>query len=116
MLARLEQIADYKNWDVSRRSRHVICERISYESKSNKLFCLQLQLRFHSEHFADLFDKSSIVYLTSDSPNVLDRLEENKVYIIGGLTDHNRHKVCTWILTLRNISVLITSLYCSLTL
>lgn len=34
----------------------------------------------------------SIVYLTADSPYVLDRLEPNTNYVIGGIIDRNRHK------------------------
>ncbi|KAL2019950.1 hypothetical protein VTK56DRAFT_9042 [Thermocarpiscus australiensis] len=34
----------------------------------------------------------SIVYLTSESPYTLDRLEANTSYIIGGLVDRNREK------------------------
>lgn len=34
----------------------------------------------------------SIVYLTSDSPHILDRLSPNTSYIIGGIVDKNRHK------------------------
>lgn len=33
-----------------------------------------------------------IVYLTSDSPYTLERLEPNKCYIVGGLVDRNREK------------------------
>ena len=47
----------------------------------------------HEEHYLDCFPKESIVYLTSDSPNVLETLNKDDVYIIGGMVDHNRLKV-----------------------
>ncbi|KAH9508468.1 tRNA methyltransferase 10 [Bulinus truncatus] len=61
---RLDSIGDYKGWDIYKES-------LSYE---------------------ELFPKESLVYLSSESPNVLTSLSEDKVYIIGGLVDHNRHK------------------------
>ncbi|XP_035919147.1 tRNA methyltransferase 10 homolog A [Anopheles stephensi] len=49
-------------------------------------------VRFSNEHFMQLFQPSSLVYLTSESDQVLDRLEDGCVYVIGGLVDHNQHK------------------------
>uniref|UniRef100_A0A8C8R9B2 tRNA methyltransferase 10 homolog A n=1 Tax=Pelusios castaneus TaxID=367368 RepID=A0A8C8R9B2_9SAUR len=45
-----------------------------------------------SEHYNELMKKEDLVYLTSDSPEVLNELDETKAYVIGGLVDHNHHK------------------------
>ena len=40
-------------------------------------------------------EDTQVIYLSGDSPIVLERLEPNCIYIIGGLVDRNRHKgVC----------------------
>ncbi|XP_055524313.1 tRNA methyltransferase 10 homolog A [Wyeomyia smithii] len=49
-------------------------------------------VKFSSESFLSLFDKQKLIYLTSESDNVLTELEKDHVYVIGGLVDHNQHK------------------------
>lgn len=49
-------------------------------------------IKFHEESYDEIFDPKSLVYLSSDSETVLQQLDPNTVYIIGGLVDHNAHK------------------------
>lgn len=65
---KLERNEGWKNWDVIR----------------------------HEESYLDLFEKDKIVYLTSESNNVLESLEKGTTYVIGGLVDHNHHKSLTY--------------------
>ncbi|GFS09186.1 tRNA (guanine(9)-N1)-methyltransferase [Elysia marginata] len=61
---RLDKIGDYKGWDIYPES----------------------------ESYDKVFPVESLVYLSSESDNVLTSLSEDKVYVIGGLVDHNKHK------------------------
>lgn len=47
---------------------------------------------FHSESYLNIYPKEKIVYLTSESENIIEQLELDNVYVIGGLVDHNSHK------------------------
>ncbi|KAJ6638578.1 Farnesol dehydrogenase, partial [Pseudolycoriella hygida] len=49
-------------------------------------------IKITENSFMTTFNPEKIVYLTSDSDNVLTELDKESVYIIGGLVDHNHHK------------------------
>ena len=60
---------------------------------SLKMAVRLFQLHKEERDYTSVFPKEEIVYLSSDSPNVLEALDDTKVYVIGGLVDHNHHKV-----------------------
>ncbi|XP_053983146.1 tRNA methyltransferase 10 homolog A isoform X2 [Hylaeus volcanicus] len=49
-------------------------------------------VKFYTESYLDVYPKEKIVYLTSESEVIIDHLEHDCVYVIGGLVDHNSHK------------------------
>jgi tRNA (guanine9-N1)-methyltransferase len=59
-----------------------------YEEWSNWAFTIT------SESFEQCFqtDLKNVVYLTSDSETVLEDLDDDKIYVIGGIVDRNRLK------------------------
>ncbi|XP_059054373.1 tRNA methyltransferase 10 homolog A [Achroia grisella] len=49
-------------------------------------------VEFHEESYLNIFPKRNILYLTSESENIIESFEEDTFYVIGGLVDHNKHK------------------------
>jgi tRNA (guanine9-N1)-methyltransferase len=45
---------------------------------------------------ADPDVKQTVVYLTADSDEELTELKPDETYVIGGICDHNRLKVCSF--------------------
>lgn len=46
----------------------------------------------HTRPYWEVFEPSSVVVLSAESPNVLHTLSPGKVYVVGGIVDRNRHK------------------------
>ncbi|XP_061923025.1 RNA (guanine-9-)-methyltransferase domain-containing protein 2 isoform X2 [Entelurus aequoreus] len=65
-------------------------------AENRRALCPVQDITIKSEHYSDVVAKEELVYLTSDSPNVLTELDPTKAYVIGGLVDHNHHKGITF--------------------
>ena len=42
------------------------------------------------DDYLEKYNNEHLVYLSADAEEELDKIEEDKIYIIGGLVDHNR--------------------------
>lgn len=49
-------------------------------------------MTFQSEHYTETCERDKIIYLTPDSDTVLETIDAEHIYIIGGIVDKNRFK------------------------
>ncbi|PIK41989.1 putative tRNA methyltransferase 10-like A isoform X1 [Apostichopus japonicus] len=70
----------------------------SFQNKTKSWFDGSIQgysnwdVHIHDTSVEEAFPKEMVVYLSSESENILQRLDPSKAYIIGGLVDHNHQK------------------------
>lgn len=86
-------------YSINRRAQHPVQLYLTSfgakaKTKLEEIKCNYQQWDIHikTEGYSGVFATEDIVYLTSDSPNVLKEVDQSKAYIIGGLVDHNHHK------------------------
>ena len=88
-----------RTYSINRRADRPIQLYLTSFGGRSKTILDEIQCKYTSwdvhikeESCGDVFSQEDVVFLTSDSPNVLSEVDESKAYIIGGLVDHNHHK------------------------
>lgn len=52
-------------------------------------------LKYTKDNFLDSIDREKVIYLSGDAEEEMEEFDESKIYIIGGLVDHNNFKNIT---------------------
>ena len=88
-----------RTYSINRRAKHPVQFYLTSFGGRSKTILEEIKCNYgnwdvhiKTEPYSDVFSQEDVVYLTSDSPNVLSEVDESKAYIIGGLVDHNHHK------------------------
>ena len=68
-----------------------LCKVNGFPEQWKERAFINTEKHFNS-YWKDNEDSKKLVYLTSDSDNVIETLEDDKIYIIGGIVDRNRLK------------------------
>ena len=92
-------------WGVQRQTWHPAAMHITsfqgpFLPYLNKVHWKSWNIKTHEQAVQDVFKTDELIYLTPDSDNVLDVIESDKVYVIGGIVDRTTTKVscipCMW--------------------
>nr|CAG4641187.1 EOG090X0D3U [Eulimnadia texana] len=88
----------HRSYSINRRATNPVQFHITslngrslQEIKKNQGY-INWDVNREEKHYSEIFDPSRIVYLTSESDNIIQDLSDDKVYVIGGLVDHNSQK------------------------
>ena len=100
-------------WGVQRQTWHPAAMHITsfqgpFLPYLNKVHWKSWNIKTHKQAVQDVFKTDELIYLTPDSDNVLDVIESDKVYVIGGIVDRTTTKVscsaCMWHLLSRGVA------------
>ncbi|CAG8817196.1 27244_t:CDS:2, partial [Dentiscutata erythropus] len=99
----LRKLRKQQKWEETREIRKVAQKEKDKRKKLEKKEAIELgrvrerfndklkdhvnwkQVVFDTRSYLECLNKEDLIYLTADSTNTLDVLDENKVYIIGGI-------------------------------
>lgn len=73
-------------------SLHMTSFSTSIQELCNGMNLPAWKVHLHPEPLHEIFDRDSIVYLSPDSENVLQHVDPNAVYVIGGIADRSVRK------------------------
>jgi len=60
------------------------------KGKLDKMGLLNWGIITHEKHYLDYYPHDKLVYLSGDAEEDIEEVDKNKIYIVGGLVDHNR--------------------------
>uniref|UniRef100_A0A3Q2X000 tRNA (guanine(9)-N(1))-methyltransferase n=1 Tax=Haplochromis burtoni TaxID=8153 RepID=A0A3Q2X000_HAPBU len=91
-----KKLLKQQKWEEEREQRKCCVQCQQFVTLIGWMLCAVQDIHIKTEHYTEVVSQEQLVYLTSDSPNVLTELDPQRAYVIGGLVDHNHHKGLTF--------------------